>query len=58
MTKVRNGDIRMDDWLQHHEEDTNVEQKWDDIKYSRNSSRRKLREDKSYTKKDIFKDFG
>jgi len=22
----------MDDWLQHHEEDTDVEQKWDDIK--------------------------
>jgi hypothetical protein len=32
MTKVQNGDIRMDDWLQHHEEDTDVEQKWHDIK--------------------------
>jgi len=32
MTKVRNGGTRMDDWLQHHEEDTDVEQKWDDTK--------------------------
>jgi len=32
MTKLQTGDIRMDDWLQHHEEDTDVEQKWSDIK--------------------------
>jgi len=44
--------------LEHHE-DTDVEQKWDDIKKCiTNNSRRKLREDKSYTQKEILKDFG
>lgn len=40
---------RMDDWFQHNEEKTDVEQEWDNKKYTTENSRRKLREEKSYT---------
>ena len=41
---------RMDDWLQHSEENTDVEQEWDDVKkHTTDNNRRKLRENKSYT---------
>ena len=40
----------MDDWLQHSEENTDVEQEWDDVKkHTTDNNRRKLRENKSYT---------
>ena len=39
----------MDDWFQHNEEKTDVEQEWDNKKYTTENSRRKLREEKSYT---------
>jgi hypothetical protein len=39
----------MDNWLQHCEKTTAVEQEWDNIKNTTEKNRRKLRGDKTYT---------